>query len=64
MFPGEQKMDEVFISKVYSESVLGNHFVEVEKQRMPERHAIIISNATTSPILKFIRPLHLPRFTN
>ena len=44
MFLGEQKMDEVFISEVYLESVLGNHFVEEEKQKMMEKHAITIKN--------------------
>lgn len=49
MFLGEQQIDEVFISDVFSESVLGNHFIGEEKQRMLDKHAMAIENTEVTP---------------
>lgn len=53
MFLGEQQVDEIFISDVFVESVLGNHFVQEEKQRMLEKHATTIKKAKVDPSFDF-----------
>jgi hypothetical protein len=47
MFLGDKQVDEVFISEVYVQSILGNHFIEEEKQRMRDKHVLAIRNAQT-----------------
>lgn len=53
MFLGEQQVDEIFISDVFVESVLGSHFVQEEKQRMLDKHATTIKNAKVDPSFDF-----------
>lgn len=50
MFLGEKQIDELFISEVYVQSVLGHHFIEEEKQRMRDKHVMSIRNAQTDPL--------------
>jgi len=40
MFLNEMLLDELFISEVYVQSVLGNHFIDEEKQRMRNKHLL------------------------
>ena len=40
MFLRDQQIDEVFISDVFLESVLGSHFLEEEKNIMLKKHSI------------------------
>lgn len=49
MFLDEQLVDETFISEVYLQSVLGNHFIEEEKQKMLEKHATEIPRSAVIP---------------
>jgi len=49
MFLGEQQLDEIFISDVFVESVLGNHFVEEEKKILLDKHAILIKRTKIDP---------------
>jgi len=44
MFLQDQQIDEVFISDVFLESVLGNHFLEEEKNIMLKKHAMVKRN--------------------
>ena len=57
MFLGEKQIDEVFISEVFVESILGNHFVAEEKQIMLDKHAGAIKNAALIPFFDFLPPL-------
>ena len=56
MFLGHTKVDEVFISHVFVESILGTHFLEEEKQRMLNKHADTIRNVELDPMFDLFPP--------
>ena len=56
MFLGHTQVDEIFISDVFVESVLGNHFLEEEKQRMLYKHADTIRNVELDPLFELFPP--------
>ena len=56
MFLGQTKVDEIFISGVFVESILGNHFLEQEKQKMLLRHADTIRNVELDPFFDLNPP--------
>jgi len=49
MFLGEQPIDELFISEVFLQSVLRNHIIEEEKQKMLEKHKLLFRNSEMIP---------------
>ena len=57
MFLGEKQVDEVFISDVFIESILGNHFLQEEKDIMLHKHAITINDAEPKPTFDVFPPL-------
>lgn len=57
MFISEQQLDEVFISDVFTDSVLGNHFIQEEKQRMLDKHDITIKENGMLPYFDLDPPL-------
>lgn len=57
MFISEQQLDEVFISDVFTDSVLGNHFIQEEKQRMLDKHDVTIKKNGTPPYFDLDPPL-------
>lgn len=64
MFLGEQEIDEIFISEVFLQSVLSNHILEEEKQKMLRNHASVIQNAATAPFFALDAvPSSINRFT-
>lgn len=50
MFLGEQLVDETYISEVFLQSVLGNHFIEEEKQKMLEKHTPAVRKSAGDPL--------------
>ncbi len=56
MFLGEQQVDEVFISDVFVESILGKHFLQEEKEIMLHKHATIIKDAELDPSFDVFPP--------
>jgi hypothetical protein len=57
MFISEQQLDEVFISDVFTDSVLGNHFIQEEKQRMLDKHDVTIKKIGTLPYFDLDPPM-------
>ena len=49
MFLGEQQIDEIYISEVFLQSVLRNHIIEEEKQKMLEKHRHLFRNSEMIP---------------
>ena len=56
MFLGGKQVDEIFISDVFVESILGNHFLQEEKQRMLDKHAATIKEAESDPLFDMYPP--------
>jgi hypothetical protein len=56
MFLGEKQLDEVFFSDVFVDSILGNHFLQEEKEIMLHKHAIIIKDAELDPSFDMFPP--------
>ena len=56
MFLGHTKVDEIFISDVFVDSILGNHFLDQEKQRMLLKHADTIRNVELDPVFDLFPP--------
>lgn len=56
MFLGQTKVDEIFISGVSVKSILGNHFLEQEKQKMRLWHTDTIRNVELSPFFNLNPP--------
>lgn len=49
MFLGEKAIDDVYISESFLQSVISNHILEEEKQRMLDKHAPLIRTAFSTP---------------
>lgn len=49
MFLADQQVDETFISEVFLQSVLRNHILEEEKQKMIAKHQSLIGNGSAMP---------------
>ena len=56
MFLGEKQVDEVFISDVFVDSILGNHFLQEEKELMLHKHATSIKDAEFDPSFDMFPP--------
>ena len=56
MFLGHTQVDEIFISDVFVESILGSHFIKEEKQRMVLKHAATIKNVELDPFFDLFPP--------
>ena len=50
MFLGEKEIDQVLISELLLQSVIGHHTIEEEKERMREKYLAQIRNAGTEPV--------------
>jgi len=49
MYLADQQIDETFISEVFLQSVLRNHILEEEKQKMLLQHKLVLGKATVMP---------------
>lgn len=49
MFLAEEKIDEVYISEVLIQSVIGHHTIAEEKQKMLIKHDKLIGRSGNSP---------------
>ena len=49
MFIGERVVDEVYISEMILQTVLGNHSVAEEKQKLLNKHHMDIQNSGKQP---------------
>ena len=49
MFIGEQQIDELFISEVYLQSILRNHIIEEEKEKMLQKNKLLFRNTEIIP---------------
>jgi hypothetical protein len=56
MFLGEKQLDEVFISDVFVDSILGNHFLQEEKELMLHKHATAIKDTELNPSFDVFPP--------
>ena len=49
MFLGENEIDQMLVSDLLLQSVIGQHAIEEEKERMKEKHLIAIRNSGVEP---------------